>query len=156
MLTLICGVAAGAALMFFLDPHRGARRRALLRDKTGSFARQARRRLARRVIDARNRSRGIVANAASALRSKSVDDDQLCERVRSAIGRAIHHPRSIEVHADQGTITLSGPIFSHEVDELIETVAHVRGVVDVIHNLEEHSESENVPGLQGGRRTRRH
>jgi hyperosmotically inducible periplasmic protein len=37
----LCGAAFGAAMMYFLDPKGGRRRRALVRDKSYSLAHQA-------------------------------------------------------------------------------------------------------------------
>jgi gas vesicle protein len=36
----LCGVALGAAVMYFLDPQGGRRRRSLVRDKASSWANQ--------------------------------------------------------------------------------------------------------------------
>jgi hypothetical protein len=42
-----------------------------------------------------------------------------------------------------------------EVSELLNAVERVRGVRDIVNNLEEHSEPGNVPSLQGRRSQRR-
>jgi gas vesicle protein len=41
MMSWVCGFAAGAATVYFLDPIRGKARRALVRDKASSWANQA-------------------------------------------------------------------------------------------------------------------
>jgi uncharacterized membrane protein len=80
----------------------------------------------------------------------------LIERVRSAIGRAASHPGSIEVDARDGVVTVSGPILADEADALLDTVARVRGVRDVVDRLDVRASSGNTPGLQGaGRRDER-
>jgi hypothetical protein len=148
-LLLVGAAALGAGLMFLMDPQGGGRRRALIRDKTRRYTRQTQTALRKQAQQVRDKARGLASEARAALRSHQVDDQTLCERVRSALGRVVTHPSSIQVEAVDGLVTLSGPILVHEVDELIETVSHVRGVQDVIHNLDEHETSENVPGLQG-------
>ena len=57
----ICGLAAGAALMYLLDPERGRRRRALLRDQLVSANVRARRYLDRFKRHMGNRAVGLVA-----------------------------------------------------------------------------------------------
>lgn len=61
MMTLFRGIGLGAGLMYFLDPDRGRRRRAFVRDKanhllhtTEAFAGTTRR-------DLSNRTRGVIA-----------------------------------------------------------------------------------------------
>jgi hypothetical protein len=65
--TLLCGMAAGAALMYFLDPDRGGRRRALLRDKVVGLSNDIGDAATGAARDLRNRAQGIVAEAGSAL-----------------------------------------------------------------------------------------
>lgn len=65
--TLMCGVAAGAALMYFLDPDRGRTRRALLRDKVVGLSNDLGDAAAGTARDLRNRAQGVIAEAGSAL-----------------------------------------------------------------------------------------
>lgn len=65
--TLLCGVAAGAALMYFLDPDRGRRRRALLRDKAVGLSNDLGEAATGTARDLRNRAQGLVAETGSAL-----------------------------------------------------------------------------------------
>jgi uncharacterized membrane protein len=76
----------------------------------------------------------------------------LAERVRAKLGRYLSHPGSVEVTAEGGTVTLQGPVLSHEVDRALRAVRSVPGVRHVVNRLEEHRLRENVPVLQGGRR----
>jgi hypothetical protein len=68
------------------------------------------------------------------------------------MGWVVSHPHALEVTAEQGRVTLSGPILAREVDELLSCVSRVRGVADVENRLEVHEEAGNVSALQGGRR----
>jgi hypothetical protein len=65
--TLLCGVAAGAALMYFFDPDMGRRRRALLRDKAVGMSNDLGEAATGAARDLRNRTQGLVAEAGSAL-----------------------------------------------------------------------------------------
>ena len=144
----IFGFALGAALMYMLDPVAGTRRRALARDKARSYTRHTRRMVARQARHGRDRMKGWVANAKSAIWHESVDDDLLRERVRAALGRVVSHAGPIEVIASQGVVTICGPILTDEADSLIRRVAGVRGVHEVIDNRECHDQPGSVPGLQ--------
>jgi len=151
-LSLLAGAAIGAGTMFLLDPDRGARRRALVRDK---FLRATNKTadgwdaLSR---DVTNRARGAAAEVQGRLRQDGADGRKLTERVRAELGRVVSHPRSIDVSAsDEGCICLSGPILSHEADAALAATASVRGVCAVEDRLERHETAEDVPALQGGR-----
>ena len=82
-------------------------------------------------------ARGLYAIAASGSEPRS--DNVLIARVRSKMGRVISHPSSIEVTADQGRITLSGPILAHELNDLLTTIARIPDVVEVENRLEVHN-----------------
>jgi hypothetical protein len=75
----------------------------------------------------------------------------LVDRVRSKLGRIVSHPGAIHVTAQNGNVTLSGPVLSAEVPELLVCVNRIQGVNDVTNNLELHDEAGNHPALQGGR-----
>jgi uncharacterized membrane protein len=61
----------------------------------------------------------------------------------------VTHPHSIDIQANQGVVTVSGPILANEVPLLIDCVLGVHGVKDVRNQLEAHSEPGRIPGLQG-------
>jgi len=65
--TLMCGVAAGAVLMYFFDPDRGRTRRALLRDKVVGLSNDLGDAAGKAARDLRNRAQGVVAEAGGAL-----------------------------------------------------------------------------------------
>ena len=130
-----CGVGLGAGLIYFLDPARGRRRRALLRDKTLHFAGEARDVLDRRGRDLSNRARGLVAEVGSHFRCEEVSDEKLTRRVRSKMGRVVSEPSEVEVLASDGRVTLRGIVFAHEAEGLLRCVARVRGVHGVENQL---------------------
>jgi hypothetical protein len=150
-LTFGAGLGLGTGVMFLLDPDRGKRRRALLRDKVVSAARQTGECWDVTTRDLRNRTQGIITDIQSRFSSEPVTDDVLVDRVRSKLGRIVSHPRAIHVTAQNGNVTLAGPILASEVGELLTCVKQVHGVDDVTNNLEPHETAENHPSLQGGR-----
>jgi uncharacterized membrane protein len=152
---MLTGLGVGAGLMYFLDPERGARRRALMRDRLTHASRITGDAAGATSRDIAHRASGVAARIRGASDRGTVDDRVLLERVRSQIGRAVSHPRAIDVDVVDGVVTLRGPILMDEVSDLIDAVDRVRGVRDIINNLEEHHEAGNVPSLQGSRSRRR-
>ena len=154
LMAIAGGVAIGAALMYFLDPDRGRRRRAMVKDQVSHIATMVPDIAGTTGRDLANRSRGLVARARGRFASDDRNDDEtIVARVRSKMGRAVSHPGSIAVTCNDGRVTVSGPILASEVDELMRIVSGTRGVTEVLSQLEVHEESRSidVPGLQGGR-----
>ena len=150
-LTFGVGLGLGTGLMYLLDPDRGKRRRALLRDKSVWAARKTGECVEVTARDLGNRTKGLVAKIQSRFSSEPVDDTVLVDRVRAKLGRVVSHPSAIHVTAQNGNVTLNGPILAAEVPELLACVNRVRGVNEVANNLEVHEAAGNHPALQGGR-----
>jgi uncharacterized membrane protein len=150
---LIGGAAAGAALMYALDPALGRRRRAIGRDKALHAVRRAAVGLDAAARDLANQARGLMAEGRALLRGREVAPDRVVEeRVRACLGRHCTHPHAVRVTAEKGRVRLTGPILAHEVDDLLAAVRAVRGVTAVENELEVH-EKADVSALQGsGRR----
>ncbi|HET6342246.1 MAG TPA: BON domain-containing protein, partial [Gemmatimonadota bacterium] len=153
--SVLGGLGLGAGLMYLLDPDRGRRRRALVRDQLSSRIGNSEAFLGKTVRDSANRSRGLVARARSRVTPGGrVTDDVLVERVRSKLGRYVSHPGAIEVDAHRGRVVLRGQILAGESEDLLSAVASVPGVHHVENELEVHERPGDVPALQGtGRRT---
>jgi uncharacterized membrane protein len=150
---VLFGTGIGAALMYFFDPERGARRRAQLRDRAVSTGGKLRDAADSTLRDIRNRTQGLQQSLRSHWLDESTDDDVLVERVRAAIGHAVSHPGAIEVDAAGGNVTLSGHVFLQELPLLIDRVYDVHGVRGVSNLLQAHASAERIPALQGpGRR----
>jgi hypothetical protein len=155
-LTFGAGIGIGTGLMYFLDPDRGKRRRALLGDKLLRLQRKTGDCIEVTARDLKNRASGIAASIQSRFNSENVNDDVLVERVRAKLGRIVSHPGAIEVTGQSGNITLSGPILEHEVSDLLSCVKSIPGVKELNNNLEVHEEGSNHPALQGERRRQGH
>jgi hypothetical protein len=57
---LVGGISVGAALMYLLDPDRGRRRRALVRDKAKGLSNDALKAARRKSHDLKNRAQGLL------------------------------------------------------------------------------------------------
>jgi len=146
------GAAVGAALLFVLDPDRGARRRALLREKLARARRVAGEGAGATARDLSNRARGVAASVRGRLSEGDVSDHVVCERVRAKLGRATSHAHALDVGVRDGCVTLRGPILSSEVQDVLAVAAAVRGVHDVVNELEPHETAAGIPSLQGAGR----
>jgi len=80
---LLSGVAIGAGTMFLLDPDRGARRRALIRDKGVRAANKTTDGLDALTRDVANRTRGAAASLRGRFDRRTPDERKLIERVRA-------------------------------------------------------------------------
>jgi hypothetical protein len=142
--------ALGAAAMYLLDPDKGRRRRAIVRDRSRSAIAEMLDFVNVAARDAANRAQGVRAQAQRRLDHGDMPDDlKLIERVRARLGRVVSHPHAIQVGANNGRVTLSGPILAGEVAQLLEVVRSVRDVSEVEDHLDVHERPDSVPSLQG-------
>jgi uncharacterized membrane protein len=149
--SLLTAAGIGAGLTYFLDPGRGARRRARVRDRMSHAAAVSRSAIGTTSRDARHRAYGTAAALRTALRRDGADDVVIVERVRAALGRLVSHPHAVSVMASEGVVRLQGPILKREAEGLVRAVRRVRGVREVIDHLDMHEQAGHVPALQGGR-----
>jgi osmotically-inducible protein OsmY len=148
---VLTGLGMGAGLMYFLDPERGRRRRALMRDRASHSANVGADAVGSVGRDMVHRATGIAARLRRPFRQESVDDAVLAERVKARLGHVVSHPRAIDVEVTDGCVCLRGPVMQAEVPHLLSAIQRVRGVREVVSALEEHEEAGSVPALQGGR-----
>lgn len=144
--------ALGAGLMYVLDPSRGRRRRAITRDKSLRFMHELSGAADVATRDLWNRTRGTAAELRRLFRGDDAPDEVIHDRIRARMGRVVSHPSAIRVNVVDGLAILSGPILRHEQERLIDAVRRVRGVCDVVDQLEPHKRAGDVPDLQGRRR----
>lgn len=135
-MTLLAGIGIGAALMYFLDPDRGTRRRNIAADRALSAARSLGDAMRDRAVDTRNRAGGAVAELRGRLREDEVTDEVLVQRVRAELGHQVERMRPIEVVAEQGAVTLRGEAPADDVAKIVATVQAVRGVQRVENQLQ--------------------
>jgi hypothetical protein len=145
----LAGLAAGAGLAYFLDPVRGAGRRAGVLDRARRAAQDAERTAGARARDLAHRARGAAHEARARVAHERIPDEVLVERVRARLGRLVAHPRAIQVAAREGRVELSGAVFRAEQAELLRGVRQVRGVAAVEDRLQPHEPEDGVPELHG-------
>jgi len=150
-LNILAGAAIGAGLLYLLDPDRGERRRALVRDKFVGFGNGARWWASKQIRNANNHARGTVAEYYARWRDSRAQfsDEVLEERVKAQIGHVLSHPGALDVVATGGHVTIAGPVLRGETEKLRERLDVTRGVREYDLRVEEHDSAENVPGLQG-------
>lgn len=124
----LAGVAAGAGLMYLLDPRRGAGRRARLLSRSTKLLHRAGHAVEAWEHDLANRVMGAKARAERLLQHEAVPDDKLQARVRSALGHLVAHPRQVAVEVKNGSVAMSGNLPAEELARLENGVGKVPGV----------------------------
>ena len=146
----LTAAALGAGAMYLFDPSRGRRRRARLGEAASHISHRTQAIAGMTARDVRHRLSGATARTLDQfIGEEAPADDVLVERVRARLGRLVAHPGAIDVVASAGTVTLTGPVFEAEVDQLIKGVAAVAGVTTVENKLEPHRDAAHVSALQG-------
>ncbi len=146
------GLVVGAALMYFLDPQRGRKRRARVGEMATHAQRVERELVGKAVRDVQHRAHGLSERIKHPLPTE-VTDGVVQGRVRSALGRVCSHARAIEVEAHDGCVILRGPVLEHEADVILRAAGRVPSVQAIDDRLERHA-SPDVPSLQGEHRPR--
>ncbi|HEU4830151.1 MAG TPA: BON domain-containing protein [Gemmatimonadales bacterium] len=136
---LIAAAGIGAALMYFLDPERGRRRRAVATDKAESLFRSGADQVQRSSVQARDRLTGVVSRTRARFGPDEPTDVQLAERVRAALGHHSNHVHDIEVVVRDGVVTLAGSVPADELQDVLRAARRVRGVNEVHDELNLHA-----------------
>ncbi|HZH99023.1 MAG TPA: BON domain-containing protein [Fimbriimonadaceae bacterium] len=139
---LFVSFGLGALAMFLMDPEQGRRRRAMVRDKATSVGNRAKDVAESNVQHLRNKAEGVAAKAKARLRHDAPNDQKICDRVRSAMGRVLEHPEHVQVEVHEGCVVLRGQVPPAEVKELLKCAERVQGVSRVENQLEVSDESE--------------
>jgi hypothetical protein len=147
-LRFLGSIALGAGMMYFLDPNRGKRRRAVVRDKAVRVLHDSEEALGKAVRDLGHRTSGLKAEAQHKLRTEVVTEDAMLARLRAKLGHCVSHPRAIDLEFNRGHVTLSGDVLASELNSVLSGIAGVRGVHTVENRLSVH-ETSDIPGLQG-------
>jgi len=135
--------------MYFLDPERGRRRQALLRDQVTHFTRQKQQSIDIMSKDLTNRAKGLASEAQSMARGEQPDDLTLENRIRTNLGHNCTHPGAIQVQVVNGHVKLVGDILQAESQGVVSTIKSTRGVRTVTNDMNVHESAEGVSSLQG-------
>jgi hypothetical protein len=133
----------GAALIYMLDPHQGARRRGRVRSGISAWNR-------RREADERLKRLLEPAEPDDAPPA----DRALFRKVRSRLQRAVTYPQLVDVHADRGRITLTGCVPAEEMESLMRAVRSAHGVRDIDNQLVATAGIESKPRFRDVRSSR--
>ncbi|HSB01994.1 MAG TPA: SRPBCC family protein [Anaerolineales bacterium] len=152
--TLLISMGLGAGLMYFFDPQHGERRRTMVRDKANSFVNNMDDSIDMAMENARNRVRGILSEMTAKVGGQGSPDWVLEERVRTNLGRLTRHAREVDVRAEGGRVTLSGPAIREDEDTLIKAAMRTRGVHSVENQLETFDSPQEIPAGPGSPSTR--
>lgn len=128
-------LAAGAALMYYLDPQQGRRRRALLRAHGAAAGQDAGSLLRNRSRNVADRARGALSRARKTLEGSAPADDVLRDRIRSRMGHVIEHPGQVNVDVQQGYVVLRGHASIEEIEDLTLQLSAMRGVAGVDNRI---------------------
>jgi osmotically-inducible protein OsmY len=136
--------AIGAALVYFLDPQQGARRRAMARDRVLAFFRSRGRDAARVGRKASSEAYGLKQQVAHRREvPKDFDDQTLKAKVESEVFRPADAPKGeVNVNVENGVVYLRGQVEQPQlIDDLEQRVRAVQGVRDVENLL-------HIPGTE--------
>lgn len=150
----ISGLVTGVGSIWLSNSIRDRRKRALVRDKGIHYRHKGRVYLGKASRDLSNRLKGAAYESRHLLqRHEEVPDQTLEARVRAKLGRLSSHPSAIEVRVNDGEVILLGHALQSEADEIRKGISSVRGVEEVIDRLDRHESSDNIPDLQGQKKS---
>ncbi|WP_457096857.1 BON domain-containing protein [Lysobacter sp. P5_B9] len=132
---LAVAFAAGAAVMYYLDPEAGRLRRARVRGGGGDLRHkleEAAQAGARRRAE---RTHGTVMPERTRVRTEPVDDALLRDRIRSRLGHVVAHSSTLLVDVEAGHVVLGGAVAASEIEPVVHAVAEMPGVRSVDNQL---------------------
>lgn len=91
---------------------------------------------------------GVMAESGAWLRQDKVPDAVLIARVQARLNRLVSPPGAIEVASDRGRVTLRGVVLERERDTLLSSLASMRGVTDLVDELEVQERATTIMGVQ--------
>ncbi len=156
IVSIVAGAIGGAALLYFLDPERGAARRAQASAQITATIRRLGGNLTQIGSRASSNANGFSQKMIH-LRSSSapVDDLTLRDRVESEIFRDASLPKGrLNLDVESGVVTIRGQVDNaHEIASIEKAVLKVRGV-NGVENLM-HVQGSPAPNKTEARETAR-
>ena len=148
---LLGGMALGALAMYLADPEQGRRRRAIAQQAVRSVTERTGDAMGSAWRDASSRLTGWQESAHRLLgqrNAKPIDNHVLEARVRSKLSRVASNAHAIDVAADQGRVTLTGPVVAEEREAIMDLVQSIPGVESVRARLDA-GEASMLPAFPG-------
>lgn len=149
LLTILEGLGVGAALMYALDPDKGAHRRNALEDRLSATWNRKREAAVVMAHDLRNRTGGLVAETRRKMRHAAPTDGELYARVRVVLGHIGTHPEAVGVVVSDGVVRLTGHAMVTDAAEIAHRIREIPGVKWIQNELRVHASPAGVPSLQG-------
>jgi len=129
LLALTAGVGLGAGLMYLCDPDRGRSRRSQLMSEATGILHRSEDNLAKRGKDLLNRVQGLAVRVAEEIAPEEQPTDEvLTERIRSRMGHLVANPHEVQVHVENGVVTMEGKLAHSERHHLTDEVREMHGV----------------------------
>jgi hyperosmotically inducible protein len=127
---------AGAAIMFFVDPQSGRRRRKETVERTAAVARRSGRmtiRSAHRVVGEAEGIGKRVYHAVAGHPRPVANEEMLADRVRSELFRDQHIPKgALNINVErEDVVVLRGQVQREQIADIEHRVRHIPGVGDV-------------------------
>jgi len=152
----LANLGIGAALMYWLDPEHGRRRRVEVKHQAIRLGNEGMRALDIATRDLENRIRGFFAENRARFSRETASDETIAQRARAKLGRVCSHPSLIETSCRDGRLLVKGPVLEYERDRVLRAMSRVPGVRVVENALEPFVEtSPEARGLTPPAGTRR-
>lgn len=132
-LLLLGGLGLGASLLLLLGARKGSQADTS-RPKT--------------LTQVRDWARGFMTETGDRFRRRTVSDATLVAQAQSRLNRLVSRPSAIEITANQGQLTLSGPVLDREHEDLLASVASIRGVKEVVNRLDVQERTTTIMGAE--------
>jgi osmotically-inducible protein OsmY len=139
MKRLLLGGVIGAALVYFLDPQHGARRRQQAQDRLGSTQREVTKQAQDVAQQASGKKTGVVQTVAKAGRQgkQEYDDETLTEKVKTELFREPEVKGRVNVSVENGVVVLRGEVQTPDditsIEKETKRVQGVKAVENLLH-----------------------
>jgi BON domain-containing protein len=146
----VAAIAAGAAIMYFMDPVSGRGRRHRCRDQLGAARRRTQRAAERQERYAAGWEEGQRAKARGAGQFHPTDDRSIELHLHDVLAHLDVDSRDVNLEVVEGLARVRGQVKSQrDADRIVEAVGNERGVREVESWL--HLPGEPAPNKQPAR-----
>lgn len=133
-LLLLGGLGLGASILLLLGAQKASQAVTSSRSNT--------------LTQVRDWARGFMTETGKRYRRHAVSDTTLVDQAQTRLNRLVSRPNAIDVTAYQGQLTLSGPVLDREYEDLLASVASIRGVKEVVDRLDVQERTTTIMGAE--------